>query len=532
MPDYREIDFRSEVPISFINDFQDKFFHETKRNQCASGGYGNGKTTVLCQKALFLAASFPRYQVAVFRKKAKELKNSTVKTFFEVCPPALYSKEHGGRRADSFGELTLVNGSHFVFTHLENYDHGFIRGLEINCCVIDQGEEIDEEVYLHLDSRVGRWSHAELAPWMNPDDFKKHPVTGRPLVPSYMLVGCNPDDLDHWIYERYHPESEYYHKVQKDPRSGEPYRLSDSHVMHQAESTTNIALDDEVLRTYHQRSKSFIRRFVKGEWGILEGYVHQIDPLSLLDNPDKSLIETALRDGKKYRVLDHGTSAPTCCLWFVVYKEWTFCYREYYKPNDIISNHRQAINRLSRDERYAANFIDPACNRKELQGEHKDRAYSVIDAYANPDKNADNYSPGITFLPADNNELVTRDRVDELLKIDVNVSHPVTGEKGAPRLYFIRRSDEYPEACSYAIKETKLQRKVKIDEKQGEPVFGDERETGPRYPDHAYDCVRYFCGTYAKYHEKKVLTVHENSFYAARRRVIRARRSVGAMNRF
>ena len=39
-----------QIDIKFINNFQEDIFTEQKRNICASGGFGNGKTTVCCHR--------------------------------------------------------------------------------------------------------------------------------------------------------------------------------------------------------------------------------------------------------------------------------------------------------------------------------------------------------------------------------------------------------------------------------------------------------------------------------------------------
>ncbi len=68
--------------------------------------------------------------------------------------------------------------------------------------------------------------------------------------------------------------------------------------------------------------------------------------------------------------------------------------------------------------------------------------------------------------------------------------HPVTGLFGAPRLYFIKRTSDYPYGCFHAIKEIQSQRRKLIGYVDGTAMYSDEREES--VADHSYDCERYF----------------------------------------
>ena len=66
------------------------------------------------------------------------------------------------------------------------------------------------------------------------------------------------------------------------------------------------------------------------------------------------------------------------------------------------------------------------------------------------------------WAPADNNELGTRHRINEHLRVDPARVHPITHQRGTPRMFFVREGPEYPNGCSHVIRETQAQRRVKI----------------------------------------------------------------------
>jgi hypothetical protein len=50
----------------------------------------------------------------------------------------------------------------------------------------------------------------------------------------------------------------------------------------------------------------------------------------------------------------------------------------------------------------------------------------------------------IFWAPADNNELGTRNRINEYLRFELTRIHPITKEPGAARLFFVKENDSYP----------------------------------------------------------------------------------------
>lgn len=476
-----------EVPITFRTPEQKDFFAITKRNSCFSGGFGNGKTYAGCEKLVWLLLNFKNYRVAVARFEESKLRETTMKTFFKIMPPSAYDPAHGGNRADSLNRLKLVNGSEVIWMNLKDTDEGFVRGLEVNSVLIDQAEEISENMYLMLSARVGRWDMADVPEQLlaaNPN-WPIAPNTRKPAVPNYMMILCNPDSELHWIYKRYHPDSEDYQA-----------KFHKNHQMVQGE-TTSLTVDQELLDEMKDNDEAWVERFVKGKWGIPGGQIHSVRDESIIE-PNLEFLKTIISRGHLTRVLDHGDSAPTCCLWFSAYKNWYFCYREYYKPDTLISEHREHIYNLSENEKYWQNLADPAIFKKQQQkyGGRWCYADEYLDKALNSyDERGFTKNPGIYWTPADNDEFSTRNRISELLRPSNSISHPITGQKPAPSLYFIKRSPDYPNGAYHAISQLKAQKREKVGTINGKDVFSDERDKN--VADHAYDDIRYFCASHA-----------------------------------
>jgi hypothetical protein len=501
------------LTFRFSSSTAEDFFNCSKRNQCWNSGYGAGKTYTACQKALALLCKFPGYRIAIGRYSSVELRRTTMQTFFKVCPPELYSEEYGGKRVDSLGYCDLFNKSRIYWMHFDQYDEGALRSLELNSAIIDQAEEIPESVYLTLDSRVGRWDNVEVPPDLlvaNPN-WPMNKFTGKPMAPAYHMILINPPDEGefHWIWQRFHPES---------PEHKE--KFVDTHAYFQSASSENKALPTENLNTMLTRDEEWVKRFVYGEFSKGAGAIHTISPMSILETDpesqseykiDSKFIDQMLKKGALSRTMDHGSTSPTCCTWWATYKGFYFCYREYYIPNQPISVHRQQISELSLDEYYVSNWADPAIFKKQL--EKYGGFWTVADEYRDSRLEA----PPLNWLPADNNEFATRNRINELLHVNPDLEHPITGKKGCPKLFFIKRSSSYPSGCLNIIRETSSQKKKLLDTINGRPIYSDERESS--ISDHAYDTLRYFCASHLQQRAEPKPKAKPNSFVAMQRRI-------------
>ena len=452
-----------ELEVTFANSSQREFYYAKARNQLYSGGFTNGKTYGGCLKAFTLLTTFNNYRMSINRQVRADLMKTTYQTFFKICPQELVERSN-----EQDGITVLKNKSMIYWMHLDKVEKSTLRGLEINSNLTDQSEETEEETYDVLDARVGRWDHAEVPQYLL-NQFPEWPINkfNKPIVPSYNMQLCNPDTQFHFLYRKYHPDSlerrENYFYVE-----GEWDKNLGSHEAY----TEALKHDPE-----------WVDKFVKGQWGRSDAQIHRVPNLSLLEYSEE-LMDRVKRKGNLFRVLDHGDAAPTCCLWFAVLDGNYICYREYYVPNQVISFHRKSIFELSEGESYSGNYADPSIFRKTAQ--KQGGFWTVADEYLTKDID----SPPLYWLPADNNEFATRNRINELLSYSIG-KHPILSElERAPKLYFIKKSSVYQNGCFYAIKELQSQRRKLVGYIEGKAYYSDERQDG--VSDHAYDPIRYF----------------------------------------
>lgn len=464
-----------DLNFKFNNAQQRDFYFSRARNCCFSGGFNNGKTWVGCLKTLTLCATFPKFRAVVARLKYTDLRKTTMQTFFGMCPQELISGH-----SDQTGVTTFKNGSLIYWMHLDSVDINSLRGLEINSIFIDQAEEIDEATYWIMDSRLGRWSNVEVPKALleNNPDWPRNASTNSFIVPSYNMLACNPESMFHWIYRLYHTESE-------------ERRTKYKYIEGAWDSSLGSA---ETYEEALNKDEEWKAKYIRGEWGASSSQLHFLRADSILDYSDE-LFARIKEEGKLVRVLDHGDSAPTCCGWFACVSGVYIGYREYYVPGQPISFHRQELSKLSTGEEISSNFADPSIHR--IGGQKDGGFWSVANEYTTSDISA----PSISWIPADNNEFATRNRINELLIPSKFNKHPVTGVSPAPGLYFLRPSQQHNLGCKEMIKQISLQRKTLVAETNGKKIYSDERDK--EIEDHAYDVVRYFVAMHSSQPSKE-----------------------------
>lgn len=439
---------------------------------CLASGYGAGKTHTGVLKLLWIADKFPNARLAIVRRTASQLRKTVLETMLAILP-----QDRLARYSEQSGILEFVNGSKLFLIHLDSPDSlGMLRSLELNAVLVEQAEELSEEAFNLLVTRVGRWTHVQIPAGLVGSGWKWYDDSGRPSCPAWTLVTLNSPGYDHWSFRRFSDDSP----------EREKWKALDYRVIY-ASSRDNRYLPKQVLAALLANDDEFIKRFVDFSWGTVEGTVHEMSNLSILEPTDELVAKITGGTMRLHRTFDYGLSSPTACVWWGVDKEGNiFGYRSYAEPNLLIREHRANITSLSpKTEHYLTNLMDPSAFHKTAQ--KNGGRWSMADEFAESKDLP--FDTAISMTPADNNEAVSRTRINEALWVDPKHRHPITGQLGAPHLYFLRTTPSYPHGCSPVIQDIKSQRLEVVGEANGRKLYGEGRDPG--IPDHSYDCVRY-----------------------------------------
>ncbi len=456
------------------------------------GGFNSGKTSAAILHMLALMDAFPGYKVAVLRKTLQDLTQTTRKSIEQWLDPKRIV-------VNNEKEIVLDNGSSFFFHYLDSPNNATIlKGLEINGALLDQAEQMQERSFQVLYGRLGRWRKVKIPPWVlasRPDWPWRERGTNRPVPPISCILTANPSEEGdpelHWVWQRFSPES----KLFKEKFSKLGYRQL------VFDTRQNKFASQDNVNILLQGDEDYIRRFVKGEWVRSKGHLFHMSADSILPYSPELIakIENTMVLG---RCLDHGDSAPTCCLWYGVDENHNiFFYKEYYQKGIVeengkllefnIADHRRTITEMSKDRTFRMNIADPQIFKKErgITGyANRTQRWSVADEYM--DRKIIKENTTISWTPGDNNEDLSRQRLKQYLKVDPDHFHPITKQRGAPHIYFVEADEfDWPHGCNHVIKEIRNAKRKQVGENDGKPVYGDDRDES--IPDHALDPVRY-----------------------------------------
>ena len=426
-----------DCPIPYSNQIeptpkQSEFITSTAKYSCFSGGFGSGKTYAGNLRALLLS-QFPGNRGLIGRLTYPELRDTTRKTFFEVCPPEYYDEAHGGQWKPSENYLRLVNGSEIIFRHLDNVSEKELLSLNLGWFFIDQAEEVGGGIFQTLQSRLRLGT-----------------------VPNrYGFIVCNPEPGS-WI-------DNIFRKPIIEGKRENPG--GDFHFIDSKMTDNPYLPPDYVQSIIDNYPEDMRKRYVEGRWDVFENqiyseYDYSVHCITPFDIP---------RSWERIVSVDHGMVNPTAALWAALdYDGNIFIYDEYYSPG-IVSSHAKEILAKSEKQEISLWLIDPSTQAKTREKEGE--MWSVMQEY-------EDY--GLYFTPAKNEKLAGINRVKEFLKPQKNRRNPITKEIPSPRLFIFKN-------CVNLISEMPAYqwRKLRTLQSRNSP------EQPRDFNDHAVDSLRY-----------------------------------------
>ena len=430
---------------------QRRFFRCMAKEQLYGGSKRGGKTVAGCAKGIYLSYLFPGNKGYMLRNSSTDLKESTLTTFWRLCPPALIAGH--------------IKSDHTIFLYTRE------RGVLSQIVYSGLGEDSDftQKSKDKAKSKECGWFHLDEPSEASFEAFKMLvaqlcwylPDGSRP--PYMALLTSNPEPG--WVKDRYIDENSPEYILNRDNVS--------------AEFIPSLPRDNPGLPPGWEsdlratEKKEWVDRYLDGSWDIHEGMV--FDELrDDLHNLDRYLTHLAKSEYPMFysgfnlvSCLDHASTGITACLQVGLdSSENVFALEEYYKKDDLIVNHAARI--LAMDKRYPGlsyRLIDPSCKSKVLQ--NRDEMISVQEAYRRA---------GVDTALAYRTEIaVGLDELKTMLVKNPLHINPFTQERGSPRL-FISRS-----RCPMLWKEMIELKKER--DRRGDWVF--------KGADHAIDDLRY-----------------------------------------
>lgn len=446
---------------------------------CMSGGFGCGKTTVLCAKVILLLTTIPNNLGYLGRLDGKALRASTMQSLEEMLP-----KEWIVKHNDQRGFLQLhrdVGGSKLVYGDFKDVND--LKNIPLGFYAIDQMEEVGQEVWDYLAGRIRRRTpilkdgfrqyyvqgscprnSVNTRHYALQDDTRcrlcgeslppfsvrlapgeEHPPWDMIIYNRYGFGVANPEGPSHWIYKYFYglPGAQGLSVGKHDPKTGEKYQAYHATVY---DGLTAGFVDRSYvgnLEVLYSHNPTMADRYLHGKWVEAEGLVYpswnRTEHVFKRNQPRYDDSPVVHEEMGLFEYIDHGLTNPTAVGWVGVEKCTCGCGKNnvyildcHHEGGKTVSYHAAQIrnHRGYFDHPVQATYLDSQAFSKTLMGgtgtPRENELYSVADEYM------DNH---IDVVPNQKDWDAGYNRISELLSVDPNHIHPFTGHQGAPHLF-------------------------------------------------------------------------------------------------
>jgi len=410
------------------------------------GGVGGGKSRALCAEGLRLSFLFSHNRGFLCRAEAEAFRRTTLNTLLSAISEV---EEMMGQRIvaknghnQTKKEIHLINGSMIMYGGLgvTPEDQDRIKSLEIGWYGVDEASEAPSKVVNMLKAR--------LRLKLPNGTFPKY----------FGMYASNPEPG--WLKD----EFVVPHQL------GSP---REDHIFVQALIRDNPWLPPEYLSELQRDNPpAWVKRYVNGSWDAVEGQVWPDFDRTVHVYPNETSdfdIQFPNTPGlKPFGGLDHGQTNPTAFLAAYADSDGNiFVFDEYYSKG-LVSSHCSSIS--ERFEIGDFDYIEADPSMMAKTREKNGMPWSIFEEY-------DEY--GISLSPANNSKEAGWNRVGEYLRVDPDHIHPITGEKGSPRLFFSTR-------CRHLLTEIPEYIWKRLADENSNP-----KEEARKLNDHACDALRY-----------------------------------------
>lgn len=254
-----------DVKLDYVPNSKQLEFHlAPHKYRLLLGAAGSGKTVALCIEMIETAMQYPGMTGVIFRHAYPQLRDTTKRTFFEVCPDALIKNEV---KSEGREEVELVNGSRILFRCLDDYRK--LGSTAFDAIGVDEAIEVEEREFLVLIARL----------------------RGK-VGPRRLMLATNPPDEDHFLYDWFVNQA-----------------TDDKIVIHSATNDNRANLPEDYIKQLEQYPPLWKEKFYYGNWGaMIDGkpVFPEWDPEKHVD----TLFPIAMRP--IVRGWDFGFRSPAC----------------------------------------------------------------------------------------------------------------------------------------------------------------------------------------------------------------------------
>ena len=287
------------------------------------GAAGGGKSYGQVVDAFLYALQYPGSKQIILRRTYPELDKSIIRTALGLYPREVF-RYNSARHTGWF-----VNGSIIDFGYCDSENDVFkYQSAEFDVIRFDELTHFTEDIYTYMISRL-----------RGANDF-----------PKSVKSSTNPGGVGHsWVKERFIDigEPDVVHRFDSGSRIFIPSKVQDNKFL--------MEKDSDYIKRLENLDEKNKKALLYGEWDIFDGqFFTEFDRESHIITPFE-----IPADWRRYRVIDYGFDC-FAVLWIAVNSVGDcFVYREYAKPNMVISDGAKEVCDISANEKIYATLAPP-----------------------------------------------------------------------------------------------------------------------------------------------------------------------------
>lgn len=405
------------------------FFESRVRVTCYGGARGGGKSWAERTKAGRGALRYAGIRILILRREYGDMEGTLISPLLKILPSEIYSYN----KSDHL--ITFINGSTIKFGNMPGYSaavNGKYQGQEYDWLFIDEATQFTEEEFKGLNAIV----------------------RGANNIPKRVYLTCNPGGVGHNWVKRLFIDKKF--KAEENPKDYFfiPATVDDNKDLMES--------DPEYVRTLEQLPEDIRRAHRFGDWNILGGVffpefqdgVHTCTPFAIP------------RHWKRYRAMDYGLDM-FFCIWVAVDENGRcYVYREFSKPDMVVSDAARVQLEMTRPEERVMGTIAPP----DMWARNRESGRTQAAAFA------DN---GVGLIKASNNRIQGWSALKEFFKVK---------EDGKPGIVIFDTCKSLIDCLKCLLHSKKTPNDV---------------STEPHGITHGPDALRYFACTYVLSAEKE-----------------------------
>lgn len=393
-----------------------EFHTAPQKYRLFAGGFGTGKTLALGLEALKQMLIYPNNYGVIARKDLQELKATTLKDFFEICPENVIANHNRQDKVISF-----INGSQLYYMNLDSAREAErkIKSLNLGLVAIDQLEEISENIFLAFIGRLRRrdagrcfiascnpaghdfvwrrWVECPYEQFCQIIELDKAKADGICEQINRNIETILVDSQDHTLKSGKYREEHIYGKFGLPPEIAKTLYEKYNYGCIEATTFDNPYLPPDYVDQLLKYPKNWVKRYVYCSWDDFEGLVFA----EYLASRNKCGLYEPGPNEQRYIVMDYGYRNPTSIGFYSVdYDGNVRRYKEYYESGRQISDIVAYIKSNPEWEK-AYRLADPSIWNVQRDGVSVGAEFAL---------------QGIYFERADNSVVQGIDKVNEYLR--------------------------------------------------------------------------------------------------------------------